>query len=63
MFLPLNDRQFLRNTGDGRVMASWDFQLEIKAAGKEPVISYASEAIKTMIARPASLYDRYEPDE
>jgi len=55
--------QFLRNTGDGRVMAWWDYELEIKATGKEPVISYASESIKTTIARPAALYDKYEPDE
>ncbi len=55
--------QFLKNRENGRVLAWWDFELEIKAAGKEPVISYASEAIKTTIARPASLYDKFEPDE
>jgi len=55
--------QFLRNKEGGRVLAWWDYELEIKAAGKEPVISYASEAIKTTIARPASLYDKFEPDE
>lgn len=55
--------QFLRNKEGGKVLAWWDFELEIKAAGKEPVISYASRAIKTTIARPASLYDRFEPDE
>jgi hypothetical protein len=55
--------QFLRNKEEGKVLSWWDFELEIKAAGKEPVISYASEAIKPTIARPASLYDKYEPDE
>jgi len=55
--------QFLRNKESGKVLAWWDFELEIKAAGKEPVISYASEDIKNTIARPASLYDRFEPDE
>ncbi len=55
--------QFLKNKEDGKVLAWWDFELEIKAAGKEPVISYASEAIKLTIARPASLYDKFEPDE
>ena len=54
---------FLRNKETGKVLAWWDFELEIKAAGKEPVISYASEAIKNTIARPASLYDKFEPDE
>lgn len=55
--------QFLRNKETGKVLAWWDFELEIKAAGKEPVISYASKAIKFTIARPASLYDKFEPDE
>ncbi len=55
--------QFLRNKETGKVLAWWDFELEIKAAGKEPVISYASVAIKPTIARPASLYDKFEPDE
>lgn len=55
--------QFLRNKEGNKVMAWWDYELEIKAAGKEPVISYASGAIKTTIARPASLYDKFEPDE
>ncbi len=54
---------FLRNKGDGKVLSWWDFELEIKAAGKEPLIRYASVAIKPTIARPASLYDKYEPDE
>ncbi|MDL5501763.1 MAG: hypothetical protein QSU88_00960, partial [Candidatus Methanoperedens sp.] len=55
--------QFLRNKEGGKVLAWWDYGLEIKAAGKEPVISYASEAIKTTIARPSSLYDTFEQDE
>ncbi len=55
--------QFLKNKEDGKVLAWWDYELEIKAAGKEPVISYASEAIKLTIARPASMYDKFEPDE
>ncbi len=58
-----NAIKFLKSTGNGKVLAWWDFELEIKAAGKEPVISYASEAIKTTIARPASLFDKFEPDE
>lgn len=55
--------QFLLNKETGKVISWWDFELEIKAAGKEPVISYASNDIKLTIARPASLYDKYEPDE
>ncbi len=55
--------QFLRNRETGKVLTWWDFELEIRAAGKEPVISYASEDIKLTIARPASLYDKYEPSE
>jgi hypothetical protein len=55
--------QFLQKKETGKVLSWWDYELEIKAAGKEPVISYASKAIKFTIARPASLYDKYEPDE
>ncbi|MCX9088772.1 MAG: hypothetical protein OIN90_14555 [Candidatus Methanoperedens sp.] len=55
--------QFLQNKETGKVLAWWDYGLEIKAAGKEPVISYASEAIKTTIARPSSLYDKFEQNE
>jgi asparagine N-glycosylation enzyme membrane subunit Stt3 len=55
--------QFLRNKEGNKVIAWWDYELEIKAAGKEPVISYASEDIKLTIARPASLYDKFEPNE
>ncbi len=54
---------FLRNKAGGKVLSWWDFELEIKAAGKEPVISYASKDIMLTIARPASLYDKYEPGE
>jgi len=55
--------QFLQKRETGKVLSWWDYELEIKAAGKEPVISYASKAIKFTIARPASLYDKFEPDE
>lgn len=55
--------QFLKSKETGKVLTWWDFELEIKASGKEPVISYASKAIKATIARPASLYDKFEPDE
>ncbi|MCX9009679.1 MAG: hypothetical protein OIN66_01030 [Candidatus Methanoperedens sp.] len=55
--------QFLLNKETGKVISWWDFGLDIKAAGKEPVISYASNDIKLTIARPASLYDKYEPNE
>lgn len=55
--------QFLKNREAGKVLSWWDFELEIKAAGKEPVINYASEAIKNTIARPASSYEKFEPDE
>lgn len=55
--------QFLQKKETGKVLSWWDYELEIKAAGKEPVISYASKAIKFTIARPASLYDKFEPDE
>ncbi len=55
--------KFLQNRESGKVLAWWDFELEIKLAGKEPVISYASNAIEFTIARPSSLYDKFEPDE
>ena len=55
--------QFLKNKEGKKVLSWWDNELEIKAAGKEPVISYASNAIEGTIARPASLYDKFEPDE
>ncbi len=55
--------QFLKNKEGNKVLSWWDYELEIKAAGKEPVISYASKAIEGTIARPASLYDKFEPDE
>ncbi len=55
--------QFLRNKEEGKVLSWWDIELEIKAAGKEPVISYASEATKFTIGRFASLYTQFEPDE
>ncbi len=55
--------QFLRNKETGKVLAWWDYELEIKAAGKEPVISYASEEIKQTVARPSSLYDKFDSNE
>ncbi len=55
--------QFLRNKEGNKVLSWWDFELEIKAAGKEPVISYASQAIRTTIARPEAFYDKFETDE
>lgn len=55
--------QFLRTKEEGKVLSWWDLELEIKAAKKEPVISYASEATKFTIGRFASLYTEFEPDE
>lgn len=55
--------QFLQNKETGKVIAWWDYELEIKAAGKEPVITYASEEIRQTIARPSSLYDRFDSHE
>lgn len=55
--------QFLRNRETSKVIAWWDYELEIKAAGKEPVITYASEEIRQTIARPSSLYDRFDSNE
>jgi hypothetical protein len=55
--------QFLRNKETGKVIAWWDYELEIKAAGKEPVITYASQEIRQTIARPSSLYDKFDSPE
>lgn len=52
--------QFLRNKETGKVIAWWDYELEIKAAGKEPVITYASKEISKTIARPSLLYDEFD---
>lgn len=55
--------QFLRNKPDSNVLGWWDYELEIKAADKEPVISYASEEIQYTVGRPSKLYDRFESNE
>lgn len=52
--------QFLRNKEPGKVIAWWDYELEIKAAGKEPIITYASKEISKTIARPSLLYDEFD---
>ena len=54
--------RFLRETDTAVVMAWWDPALEIKAAGKAPVICYASERIEHTVARPTSI-NKFEPDE
>ncbi len=55
--------QFLRNKETGKVIAWWDYELEIKASGKEPVISYASKDIIQTIGRPSLLYDEFDSHE
>ncbi len=54
--------RFLSETDATVVMAWWDPSLEIKAAGKTPVICYASESIEHTVARPTSI-NKFEPDE
>ncbi len=54
--------RFLSETDAAVVMAWWDPALEIKAAGKTPVICYASERIEHTVARPTSI-NKFEPDE
>ena len=54
--------RFLSETDTTVVMAWWDPSLEIKAAGKTPVICYASESIEHTVARPTSI-NKFEPDE
>jgi hypothetical protein len=54
--------RFLSETDTAVVMAWWDPALEIKAAGKAPVICYASESIEHTVARPTSI-NKFEPDE
>ncbi len=57
--------RFLGETGGADaavVMAWWDSTLEIEAAGKTPVICYASERIEHTVARPTSI-NEFEPDE
>lgn len=55
--------QFLRNRETGKVIAWWDYELEIKAAGKEPVITYASQEIRQTVGRSSSLYDIFDSHE
>ncbi len=55
--------QFLRNKERSKVLGWWDYELEIKAAGKEPVITYASQEIRQTIARSSSLYDKFDSHE
>jgi hypothetical protein len=55
--------QFLRNKEKTNVLGWWDYELEIKAAGKEPVISYASEDIRQTVGRPSLLYDKFDSNE
>jgi len=55
--------QFLRTKENSNVLGWWDYQLQIKAADKEPVITYASSEIKNTVARPSQLYDKFESNE
>ena len=52
--------QFLKNKETSKVLGWWDYELEIKASGKEPVISYASKEIIQTIGRPSFLYDKFD---
>ena len=55
--------QFLRTKENSNVLGWWDYQLQIKAADKEPVITYASNEIKHTVGRPSQLYDKFESNE
>ncbi len=55
--------QFLKNKETSKVLGWWDYELEIKASGKEPVISYASKDIIQTIGRPSLLYDKFDAHE
>jgi len=55
--------QFLQGEESGSVLGWWDYELDIKASGKEPVIAYASEEIKWSVGRPSELYDTFESNE
>lgn len=55
--------KFLSTKEGNRVLAWWDYELEIKAAGKEPVITYASQEIRQTVGRPSSLYDKFDSHE
>ncbi|KAF5416127.1 MAG: hypothetical protein C5S48_03840 [Candidatus Methanogaster sp.] len=52
--------RFLSETDTAVIMAWWDPALEIEAAGKTPVICYASERIEHTVARPTSI-NKFEP--
>ena len=54
--------QFLGATNATNVLSWWDYALEIKIAGKDPVINYASENIKWTVARP-SVIEEYDSEE
>lgn len=58
-----NAIQFLRTKENSNVLGWWDYQLQIKAADKEPVITYASSEIKNTVGRPSQLYDKFESNE
>lgn len=55
--------QFLRNRDRSKVMAWWDYELEIKASGHEPVLNYASKEIINTIGRPSLLYEDFDSHE
>ena len=52
----------VKGTDAAVVMAWWDSTIEITAAGKTPVIRYASASIEHTVARPTAI-DELEPDE
>ncbi len=54
--------RFLKEVDAAVVMAWWDPTLEIEAAGKTPVIRYASSSIEHTVARPTAI-NELEPDE
>jgi hypothetical protein len=55
--------QFLKNKETSNVLGWWDYELEIKASSKEPIISYASKDIIQTIGRPSFLYDKFDTHE
>lgn len=55
--------QFLRTKENSNVLGWWDYELQIKAADKKPVITYASNEIKYTVGRPSQLYDNFESNE
>ncbi len=54
--------QFLKATDTSNVLSWWDYALETKIAGKEPVINYASENIKWTVARPTAI-EEYDSED